>query len=127
MSKRYAGKVREARRNDHFYRKWTSLRSRCERKESSSYEHYGGRGIKHTWPTFEGYVNDMYDSYLEHVYAYGERNTTIDRIDVNGDYWKDNCRWATYQQQILNRRGSIGKAQARSNSTAWVNTFRCGR
>lgn len=41
---------------------------------------------------------------MKHVALYGEHNTTIDRIDCNKGYYKDNIRWATYEEQIQNRR-----------------------
>lgn len=45
----------------------------------------------------------MWESYEAHVKEYWEKDTTIDRIDVNWDYCKDNCRWATYKEQFENR------------------------
>lgn len=89
-----------------FYNIWQGMLKRCNTKTSNNYENYGGRGIKVSgeWHDFLNFKNDMYSSYKDHVEAYGETDTSIERIDVNGDYTKDNCVWATRKEQIVNNR-----------------------
>lgn len=78
------------------YGSWSTMKSRCTNPNFPKYESYGARGIKicDKWMTFEGFLEDM-----------GERplGMTIDRLDVNGDYCKENCRWATNSQQARNK------------------------
>lgn len=78
---------------------WAAIRQRCENPKCRAYPHYGGRGIKvcDRWQTFENFYADM-----------GARpeGMTLDRIDNDGDYAPDNCRWATTKQQVRNRRVS---------------------
>lgn len=95
--------------NTRFYKVWGNLLQRCTNKNLPTYPHYGGRGIKvcEEWYNFTNFKNDLYESYLKHVQEHGEKNTTIDRINVHGDYELNNCRWATRAVQKDNTRDTI--------------------
>lgn len=75
------------------YRIWNCLKFRCLNKKL---KYYGAKGIIYDpkWETFAGFWNDMKEGYAD--------NLCIDRIDGNGNYCKENCRWATYSQNIQN-------------------------
>ena len=74
---------------------------RCTNPKSKAYENYGKRGIKvcERWLNVENFIQDMYPSYINGL--------TIDRIDNNKGYSKDNCRWANESVQRRNQRKSI--------------------
>jgi len=79
------------------YRSWETMKARCCNESNPDYQRYGGRGISvcDEWNhSFEAFLRDM-----------GERpkNTTLDRVDFNGDYRKENCRWATPSVQQRNK------------------------
>lgn len=95
--------------NTRFYSIWRSMIKRCCDKSHSHYESYGGRGITidPMWlKSFESFYDDMYDSYQYHASKNGEKKTSIDRIDNNGNYEKENCKWSTPKEQMRNRRNS---------------------
>ena len=82
---------------------WSHMVDRCTNKNCEHYKNYGGRGIKCDYKFFIDFYDDMYNSYVNHVKKYGFKNTTIDRIDTNGDYKKGNIRWETWETQLKNK------------------------
>lgn len=93
--------------NTRFYSCYCAMVYRCSDLNNVSYKNYGGRGIKCNWDSYSAFKDDMYESYLDHVERYGEKDTALDRIDVNGDYCKENCRWATQKEQSRNKRNTV--------------------
>lgn len=80
-----------------FYTVWQNMKSRCNNPNNVRYHRYGGKGISYnpSWETFAGFYKDMYGSYDESL--------QLDRIDNDGNYTKDNCRWVSAKENSLNR------------------------
>lgn len=75
---------------------WRAMRNRCDSPTYWAYQHYGGRGITYDkrWKDFAEFLKDM-----------GERpgkEYSLDRIDNDGPYCKENCRWITQKEQVNN-------------------------
>ena len=81
------------------YKSWVSMKQRCDNPRAPNYFRYGGIGIEYqlSWASFEAFHVDM-----------GDRppNTSLDRIDPEGDYTCENCRWACHSIQSSNKRGN---------------------
>ena len=98
------------------YSSWVSMKSRCCNPNNTDWHHYGGRGVKvcERWlNSFEAFLEDMGETL---------KGMSIDRIDNDGDYSPENCRWATLAEQCNNRRTNHiieanGKAQ---NIAQWA-------
>lgn len=81
------------------YRTWKSMKSRCYNKNNKDYPNYGGRGII----VCERWLHS-YENFLEDIGRKPSKEYSIDRIDVNGNYEPNNCRWATPYEQRINQR-----------------------
>lgn len=86
---------------------WMAMMNRCYRSNMPNYHRYGGRGIKvcERWHKFENFYADMGDPPLGSGSA-ARPNLTLDRINNDGDYSLENCRWTDYKTQAKN---SIGR------------------
>lgn len=119
----YSKKVLEQSRMKHgmhdsrIYNIYICMKERCYNPKSKSYSEYGGRGIKicDEWLGENGFLN-FYDWAMQNGY---DDNLTIDRKNVDGDYCRENCRWATHKMQNNNtRRNRIIKYQGQSHSVS---------
>lgn len=89
--------------------KWVGLKRRCNYKNHPQYKDWWWKWITYDpkREKFEWFYEDMRDSYTKHVAEHWEKQTTLDRVDGNWNYSKENCRWATYIQQNSNRKNSF--------------------
>ena len=96
------------------------MKQRCRDKNAHNYSNYGARGIKvcDRWSnSFHSFLEDM-----------GERpqGAWIDRIDVDGDYTPENCRWATIHQQMANKRNSSDHTGVHKFQNGWRANYQKG-
>jgi hypothetical protein len=87
-----------AKNKNPLYQKWASMKRRCLNKNEKAYPRYGGAGvtISDEWMDFENFRRDMEPSF--------KKGLSLDRIDNNKGYSKENCRWIPLSQQSRNRR-----------------------
>lgn len=81
-----------------------SIKRRCSSETFGKYPLYGGRGIKCLWPNALSFINDMSGSFAEAQKEWPNELLSIERLDVNGDYRKENCTWIPIRLQARNRR-----------------------
>ena len=81
------------------YKTYYWILQRCNNKNNKDYKNYGWRWIKCEWACFEDFYKDMN--------AYCKKWLSIDRIDNDWNYSKDNCRWITNTEQQRNKRSNI--------------------
>ena len=87
--------------NHQAYQTWENMKQRCDNPKKDDYQMYGGNGIKYCekWNKFSGFWEDMGSTWKPKL--------SIDRIDGNKGYYKENCRWATPIEQSENRRVNV--------------------
>ncbi len=102
------------------YDTWNEMLSRCSNPKNNDYPNYGGRGIK-VCARWKCPVEGI-KSFIEDV---GERpeGMTLDRVDVDGDYMPENCRWATAREQMLNTRVNLSISNVYRDRGRWKALF----
>jgi hypothetical protein len=91
----------KARSGSREYFAWRSMRNRCTSTKNASWHNYGGRGIK----VCERWAHD-FDAFLDDMGPCPE-GYSLDRINVNGHYEPENCRWASWKTQSNNKRTNV--------------------
>jgi predicted nucleic acid-binding Zn ribbon protein len=93
------------------YTVWLDMKERCRNPKNIRYNSYGGRGIKVCPEWSDNYLSfrewSLSNGYMEDLRESGRNNLTIDRIDVNGNYEPNNCRWITNKENCLNKRNTM--------------------
>ena len=85
------------------YFEWKNMLYRCYKDKYPYFKYYGGRGIK----VCKDWINDVYNFASWATDNGYNDELTLDRIDVNGNYCPENCRWVDYKQQARNKTTNI--------------------
>jgi hypothetical protein len=108
--------------NSKTYKQWSDLKNRCDNPKHQAYKNYGGRGITYCplWADYENFLADM-----------GEcpAGLSIDRVNNDGNYEPENCRWTTTKVQRSNsRQNRLLTFKGRTlNVTEWAEIYQIDR
>lgn len=98
---------------------WVNMKQRCLNKKAVGYSYYGGRGISVSkrWNRFENFFKDMGPM---------PAGKTIERINPNKNYSRSNCKWASKEEQSLNKRNTrfLKIGGERKALTQWAREFK---
>ena len=109
--KRYGKRTHGFSHKERLYSLWLNIKDRCYNPNNNRYSSYGGRGIticdewKNDYVSFRNWC--MSNGYREEIRDSGRNNLTIDRINVDGNYEPDNCRFITNKENCLNKRNTM--------------------
>jgi len=92
-----------------FYSTWVKMLRRTRNKNSRDFYYYGAKGIKtcKRWYVFDTFMQDMWVGYQDASNKFGEKNVSLERIDVFGDYTPENCKWIDISEQARNKRNTL--------------------